>query len=136
MDQHTNIKTPPPAQLGRIADILNKEREQLVDTGRRNSLIHTNRQRKRANALTIINGQADDVFEILRAQGKAVKFLATVSDEPSTDEPVKDEPVKLAPGNYRGDIGRYSKAIEKHREELAAGEQSRTSTAKSETGDD
>ena len=60
--------------------LLAKARQQLLETGTRNRLIHVNRDNKRANALTIINERSDDVFDILKCGGKRMRFLATGTD--------------------------------------------------------
>lgn len=60
-----------------LINLLQGARKRLVETGTRNRLIHVNRLAKRANAINIVNERADDVFDILRSNGRKMKFLAT-----------------------------------------------------------
>ncbi|MGC1495433.1 MAG: DUF3320 domain-containing protein [Sulfitobacter sp.] len=76
--------------------LLESARRRLVETGTRNRLIHVNRTAKRSNSLTIINERAEDVFSILRTNGRKMKFAATASEE---DEDEQDELLLLLP-NY------------------------------------
>ena len=73
-----------------IKQLLDEARRRLVETGTRNRLVHVNRERKRANVLNIINERSEDIFEIIRAKNKKMKFLAKGSDEEleSDEEPL------------------------------------------------
>jgi len=64
----------------RVARLLESARRKLVETGTRNRLIHVNRTNKRANALNIINERSEDVFRLLRADSKRMRFHATGKD--------------------------------------------------------
>ena len=52
------------------ARLLEGARSKLVETVTRNRLIHVNRNAKRSNTLNLINERSDDVFSILRANGR------------------------------------------------------------------
>lgn len=69
----------------RISTLLEEVRRRLVETGTRNRLINVNRDAKRSNSLNIINERADDVFAILRTNGKRMQFHATVTTTPNED---------------------------------------------------
>ena len=73
----------------RVLSLLEGARRRLVEIGTRNRLIHVNRTSKRANALNIINGSADSVFGILRANGQKMKLVATTRN--SGDDEGNDE---------------------------------------------
>lgn len=66
--------------------LLAKARQQLLETGTRNRLVHVNRDNKRANALNIINERSDDIFDILKCGGKRMRFLATGKDRTEDSE--------------------------------------------------
>jgi hypothetical protein len=65
----------------RLKDQLDDARRKLVETGTRNRLVHVNRGAKRANSLNIINERTTDVFELLRVQGKRMRFSAKGEDD-------------------------------------------------------
>lgn len=73
----------------RIVSLLEDARRRLVEIGTRNRLIHVKRDSKRSNTLNIINERADSVFDILRANGNKMKFVATVRD--NKDDADRDE---------------------------------------------
>ena len=75
----------------RVAAFLDDARKKLVDTGTRNRLIHVNRQ-GRGRFLTIVNERADEVFRILRGEGRRMKFHAS---ETKAAEEVDDSGVRL-----------------------------------------
>ena len=77
---HPERNTPNQTAL-----LLEGARRRLVETGTRNRLVHVNRLAKRSNTLTVINERADDVFAILKMNGRKMKFAATKSEE--DDEP-------------------------------------------------
>lgn len=69
----------------------------LVETGTRNRLIHVNRKTNRANVINIINERSDDVFRILKQDGKRMQFWATGTDKkPSDDDQATMQEVILA----------------------------------------
>lgn len=82
---------PRPAKL---TALLEDARRRLVETGTRNRLIHVNRSAKRANALDILGERSADLFDLLRLQGKRMRFLARdeaeggETDEAGTEEPM------------------------------------------------
>ena len=59
---------------------LGSARDKLIEIGTRNRLIHANRKTTRANVINIVNERADDVFRILKQDGKKMKFWATGTD--------------------------------------------------------
>ena len=63
----------------RVAAFLEDARKKLVDSGMRNRLIHVNRQ-GRGRFVTIVNERADEVFRILRGEGRRMKFQASKTD--------------------------------------------------------
>lgn len=68
----------------KLAALLEDARHRLVETGTRNRLVHVNRTTKRSNSLGIIGERTANIFDILRIQGKRMRFLAR--DDESTDE--------------------------------------------------
>jgi hypothetical protein len=82
---------PRPANLSAL---LEDARRRLVETGTRNRLIHVNRAAKRANALDVVGERSADVFDLLRAQGKRMRFLARDEAEGGeTEEAGAEEPM-------------------------------------------
>ena len=69
-----------------VTRILEAARRKLLETGTRNRLIHVNRANLRANSLTIINERSDAVFDLLRAQGKTMRFKAMGKDRSGEGE--------------------------------------------------
>ena len=76
MNEHSD--ETPGRDLSGVLDAL---RKRLVDTGTRNRLIHVNRNAKRANVLNIVHERSDDVFDLLRANGRKMRFRARGEDE-------------------------------------------------------
>ena len=66
---------------GQLGSLLESARRKLLETGTRNRLIHVNRNNPRANCLNIINERSDDVFGILRTQGRRMRFRAMGQDQ-------------------------------------------------------
>lgn len=66
-----------PAALTRTLDAA---RRKLLETGTRNRLIHVNRDNQRASCLNIIHERSDEVWRLLRIQGKRMRFRAMGSD--------------------------------------------------------
>lgn len=79
-DSHTNEHSDetPGRDLSGVLDTL---RKRLVDTGARNRLIHVNRNAKRANVINIVHERSDDIYDILRVNGRRMRFLARGEDE-------------------------------------------------------
>lgn len=63
-----------------VSKVLEAARRKLLDTGTRNRLVHVNRANTRANCLNVINEQADQIFTILRANGRKMRFRAMGKD--------------------------------------------------------
>ncbi len=85
LDEHQVRQAFGPVRDEAFERLLEDARKKLVETGTRNRLIHINRSNQRANALNIVNEQSDDVFDILKRQGKRMKFLATGRDKDDAD---------------------------------------------------
>ena len=64
-----------------VSKVLEAARRKLLDTGTRNRLVHVNRANSRANCLNVINEQADEVFSILRVNGRKIRFKAMGKDK-------------------------------------------------------
>ncbi|WP_296643579.1 DUF3320 domain-containing protein [Roseinatronobacter sp.] len=75
-----------------LSGLLEDARRRLVETGTRNRLIHVNRSAKRANVLDVIDERTMDVFDLLKMQGKKMRFQPVEEDEAS----IEDEPLLLA----------------------------------------
>lgn len=71
--------------------ILDAARRKLLETGTRNRLIHVNRTNQRANCLGIINERSDDVFSLLRDEGKRLRFKATGRDRRKEEAEADDQ---------------------------------------------
>ena len=89
-----------------IEKFLDDARRRLVETGARNRLIHTSRTAARANSLNIKNERTSDVFDLLRVQGKRMRFLATGKDEIQDTEDLllassKEDGEDFDPARYR-----------------------------------
>ena len=74
----------------RVAGFLEDARRKLVDTGTRNRLIHVNR-RGRGRFLTIVNERADEVFRILYAERRRMRFHPSETEA----EELNDDSVRL-----------------------------------------
>lgn len=68
-------------QSSPVIKLFEETRRKLVETGTRNRLIHVNRQNTRSNALEIINERSDEIYRLLVASGKTMRFLATGRDK-------------------------------------------------------
>lgn len=82
--------------------VLDAARRKLLETGTRNRLIHVNRQNQRSTCLNILDEKADAVFDLLRDQGKRMRFKAMGKDrrapEPALGAgPEPAPPLALAP---------------------------------------
>lgn len=60
----------------RVSELIEAARKKLVDTGTRNRLVHVNRT-GRGRFLNIVNERADDVFRILYAERRKMRFHAS-----------------------------------------------------------
>ncbi len=56
-------------------------RRNLLETGARNRLIHFNRANKRAKVLHVINERSDAIYQLLRIEGKRMRFKAMGRDK-------------------------------------------------------
>ena len=75
-----------------IGNALEKVRKKLLETSTRNRLIHVNRANKRANCLNVIEERSDDIYRILRIDGKRMRFKAMGKDE---TEEAREMPLAL-----------------------------------------
>ncbi len=97
-----------------IVEMIEDARRRLVDTGTRNRLIHVNRSRKTGSFLNIINERSDDVFDILRVQGRKMKFCASdmMDDDNDSGTNTADEvllqEVALSPEEETVDESRFT----------------------------
>jgi len=69
-----------------ISKVLEGARRKLLDTGTRNRLVHVNRANQRSNSLNVINESADEIYSILRAQAKRMRFKAMGKDKVSDED--------------------------------------------------
>ena len=90
-----------------IEKLLEDARKKLVETGTRNRLIHVNRANQRANALNIINERSEDIFKILRVDGKQMSFKATGKDTVEDQDDIQLAP----PEDEIFDEARYQDSI-------------------------
>ena len=82
----------------RVATLIEDARKKLVDTGTRNRLVHVNRT-GRGRFLNIVNERADDVFRILYAERRKMRFHASEgapADEEENGDVVHFDEVDLA----------------------------------------
>src|SRR6056297_3567334 len=77
-----------------LSALLGDARRRLVETGTRNRLIHVNRSAKRSNSLDIDGERTADIFDLLRVQGKRMRFLAR--DEEDVDDEGDSEGLLLS----------------------------------------
>ncbi len=84
-----------------IQELLRDAQRKLVDTGTRNRLIHVNRESRRGNDIKVINERTKDIFEILRINGRSMKFLGTAQDDNQIDDDMH-----ISPDN-EVDVSRY-----------------------------
>ena len=70
-NQQKEISAAPKSPLERL---LADARLRLVETGTRNRLVHTPRGAKRTRSLSILNADADSLFETLLRSGKTMGF--------------------------------------------------------------
>lgn len=96
-------QTPRPADL---TALLGDARRRLVETGTRNRLIHVNRAAKRSSALDIDGERTADIFDLLRVQGKRMRFLAR--DEEEADDEGDSEGLLLSVEDL-GDVDRTAR---------------------------
>ena len=69
----------------RVSELIEAARKKLVDTGTRNRLVHVNRT-GRGRFLNIVNERADDVFRILYAERRKMRFHASEAASDDQDE--------------------------------------------------
>ncbi len=70
---------------------LETARRKLVETGTRNRLIHVSRKSTRSNVVNIVNERSDDVFRILKKDGRRMKFWATGTDKKSVSAKAEED---------------------------------------------
>lgn len=77
----------------RLIAVLEESRRKLLETGTRNRLVHVNRENQRANCLNIINERSNDVFGILRVDGRKMRFKAMGKDRKIEDPELRLEEI-------------------------------------------
>ena len=97
MPQNNNTKA--------IAKVLELSRRKLLETGTRNRLIHVNRANQRSNSLNIINEHADEIYSILRAQSKRMRFKAMGKDKTNGEDEMH---LAVAESNLNADPNRLT----------------------------
>jgi len=90
-----------------IESLLEDTRKRLVATGTRNRLIHVNRRTVRGNLLNVINERADDIFNIMRIDGKKMRFAGKGEEDDSDTDGV----VFIEIQDEEFDEGRYTDSI-------------------------
>src|SRR5690606_34542301 len=105
MNDSTTLATADQSERA-IRSLLNDARLRLVETGTRNRLIHVNRASKRANCLNIINERSDDVFRLLRTEGRRMRFKAQGKDHKEADADLLLS--AIAPDEGEFNAGRYT----------------------------
>ena len=95
------------AHLPAIRRLFEETRRRLVETGTRNRLVHVNRQSRRSNVLDIVNERSDDVWSILAAGRKTMRFLATGRDKADDS----DTPSLADTGGAAIDAERYADSL-------------------------
>ena len=100
---------PDTTQPDDLSALLESARRRLVETGTRNRLVHVNRANKRANALNIVDERSADIFDLMRVQGKRMRFAARdEEDEPETEPQLlalaTDEDTEAAEARFRDDF--------------------------------
>ena len=68
-----------------LSALLDDARRRLVETGTRNRLVHVNRSAKRANALDVVDERSADIYDLLKVDGKRMRFLARDEEEPDEE---------------------------------------------------
>jgi hypothetical protein len=76
----------------RISRVLEEARRKLLDTGTRNRLVHVNRANPRSNSLNLIQARADEIYRILRVEGKRMQFRARGEDGGGEYEEIQISP--------------------------------------------
>ena len=102
---HQQSQPNQDSQTEAVTKLFDETRRKLVETGTRNRLIHVNRQNKRSNSLEIINAGSEDIFELIYASRKTMRFLAMGNDKAGDDE---TSPV-TAHGQTQDTSERYNK---------------------------
>ena len=90
-----------------IESLLEDARKRLVETGTRNRLIHVNRKTTRGNLLNIINERSDDIFNIMRGNGKKMRFAGKGEEE----DAYSDDVIFAEIQNEEFDEGRYTDSV-------------------------
>ncbi len=78
--------------------------KKLVETSTRNRLINVNRQNQRGPALNIIHEKSDEIFNILKNEGRKMRFKPMGDDQPAKEEDSLD----LSESEDTVDTGRYT----------------------------
>ncbi len=69
-----------------LLPVLASARRKLLETGTRNRLVHVNRENKRSNSLNIVNEQTEEVYRLLRMDGRRMHFKAMGKDRPNKED--------------------------------------------------
>jgi len=86
---------------GVLIRLLEEARKRLIETGARNRLIHTPRDRTRTNSITVVGGNADEVFLMLARKRTPLSFVPA-ADERDTQTGAANLPLLRAAGNGGG----------------------------------
>src|SRR4029079_4630419 len=81
--------------------LLEEARKRLIETGARNRLIHTPRDRTRTNSITVPVCNADEVFLMLARKRTPLSFVPA-PDERDTQPGSGNRPLLRAAGNGGG----------------------------------
>lgn len=88
-------------ESSKLLPILASARRKLLETGTRNRLIHVNRENRRANSLNIVNEHTEEVYRILRSDGRRMRFKAMGKVRPNKEDEGGPQLVEYVP---EGDV--------------------------------
>jgi hypothetical protein len=94
-----------------VSKVLEATRRKLLDTGTRNRLVHVDRAKSRANCLNVINEQADEVFSILRGNGRRMRFRAMGKDKSAEGQDGQEMLLALPEADQPSSSGRLTDSI-------------------------
>ena len=101
---------PVAAPDPRVAALFETARKKLVDTGIRNRLVHVNRK-GRGRWLNVVNERSDDIFRILYAERRKMRFHPSETAAEDVDEGsiyFDDADLSLFPGVTEVDESRFT----------------------------
>jgi hypothetical protein len=99
-----------------LEPILEIARRELLDLSARNRLINTNRGTTKSSRLEIVDERADQVFQRLVVDGKAMTFLATDEMGASSTATPADQNVLFQPDDVTGLEASVSQDDERHKD--------------------